>query len=202
MRVNTFRHNLRLFLLRHLSSRSCFQQNVLILKWYFKTVQLLFRLFWDVLFSEQGCSIPLAGLNINRQEPHPLTSPACCPVLSDYIRAKDDSCGLTTQHDQSVQTFECLGSEFWPRAEPWVCHGNLWTWWWTQPKTIDHIQTNMIPAPCSLFFVFSVLPPSHSTCTFCVPSRVFEHQGLYYSHVFFYLLSRLLFNTSSHPHLR
>lgn len=45
---------------------------------------------------------------------------------------------------------ECLGLAAKLRAEPWLCHGNLWTWFWTLPKTIDQIQKNTI-SPLSFF---------------------------------------------------
>lgn len=86
--------------------------------------------------------------------PHPSTSLAYCPDPPVCISL----CGLSAQSHLSVWTSECFGLGAKLRSESLLYHGNLWTWSWTLPKTIDQIKTNMIPSLsplfCSLPFIF------------------------------------------------
>lgn len=106
----------------------------------------------------------LAQLYINRELPHPSTSPTYCLDPRVCISAGDRALW-----PYNTASFICLNPEcFGLRAEPWLCHGNLWTWSWTLPKTIDHIQTNMIPP----------LFPSLSFCFPCAsPYKYLLHYG-------------------------
>lgn len=60
-------------------------------------------------------------LYINRELPHPSTSPTYCPDPRVCIGAGDRALW-----PYNTASFICLNPEcFGLRAEPWLCHGNL-----------------------------------------------------------------------------
>lgn len=110
---------------------------------------------------QDWCTTPQAELNINRQMPHPSTSPCILSWSTGLYRCWRQVFVVSQQsliHLSEPWVFLALGAKL--RAEPQLCHGNLWTWSWTRPKTIDQIQTNTILALCFVpsSFRFILLP--------------------------------------------
>lgn len=100
--------------------------------------------------------------------PHPSTSPAYCPDPPVCISAREKALCSNNTASSICLNPECFGLGVQLRAEPWLCHGNSWTWSWTLPKTIDQIQTNMIPPlfPSLSFFALSSFMLSCSSIFF------------------------------------
>lgn len=112
--------------------------------------------------------------------PHPSTSPAHCPDPPACISPGDAAlCSYNTASSICLNP-ECFGLGVQLRAEPWLCHGNLCTWSWTLPKTIDQIQTNTIPplSPFLLFLPFALLSFQHF---FSFAPFPYHQAGLRYS---------------------
>jgi len=112
---------------------------------------------------EQG---HVAEVNINKHLALPLPLHIVLIHRSASAQAGDMSF-LSRSTASSVRlNRECLGFGANPRADPRLCHGNLWTLSSTQPKTIHYIQTNIIP---TLSFLFSSCRP-FAPCTLSLPS--------------------------------
>lgn len=145
---------------------------------------------------------PLGCIEHKQTDASPFHFPLHIVLIHRSVSAlKTSLCGLTTEPHPSVWTLSVFG--FGCKTEPQLCHGNLWTWSWTRPKTIDQIQTNTILALCFVpsSFRFILLPmfslllfPPHlivSRWAFW-PQAHYENKVLYPPHLLF---SFFLFNS-------
>lgn len=104
--------------------------------------------------------LTLAQLYINKEMPHPSTSPAYCPDPPLCISSGDEDTASSICVNPG-----CLGLGAELRAEPERCHGNLWTRFQTLPKTSARTHTNI---PFSFSFLFFVVLLSGS----CFPNII------------------------------